>query len=50
VHNDIISEEKETIKNFLFREFGQEIIRKSTAGLPEWYKEKLIKDSFEEGG
>ena len=48
VHSDIISEEKESIKAFLFKEFGQEIIRKSTAGLAEWYKEKLIKDSFEE--
>jgi len=46
VHRDIISEETETIKSFLFREFGGEVIRKSTAGLAEWYKEKLIKNNF----
>lgn len=48
VHNDIVDEEKENIISFLFKEFGQKIVRKSTAGLPEWYKEKLIKDGFEE--
>lgn len=47
-HRDIIDEEIEAIKNFLFKEFGKEIIRKSTAGLAEWYKERLIKNSFNE--
>jgi hypothetical protein len=46
VQNDITEEEKENIKEFLFKEFGQEILRYSTRGLPEWYKEKLLKNSF----
>lgn len=45
---DIIEEEKENIKDFLWREFGKEVLRKAGAGLPEWYKEKLLTDSFKE--
>ena len=43
---DIVEEEKENIKNFLWKEFGKEVIRISTNGLPEWYKEKLVRDSL----
>jgi len=31
---------------FLFREFGNEVLRKSIAGFPEYYKEKLAERSF----
>lgn len=41
VHRDIGEEEKENIKEFLYRQFGAELIRRSTAGLPEWYKEQI---------
>ena len=41
--SDIKTEEIDTIKNFLWREFGDEVLRKSIAGLPEWYKRKLLK-------
>lgn len=47
IQKDIEEEEKEIIKEFLWKEFGKEVIRKSTAGLPEWYKERLLKRSFE---
>jgi hypothetical protein len=47
VNLDIIEEEKENIKEFLWKEFGKAVLRKSTAGLPEWYKEKLLKNGFE---
>lgn len=47
VQRDIKEEEVENIKNFLFREFGSEIIRYATRGLPEWYKEQLVKNNFE---
>lgn len=45
---DIEEEEKENIKEFLWREFGQEFLRRSTSGLPEFYKEWLAKRSFED--
>lgn len=46
VQRDILEEETEYIKNFLFKEFGQDILRKSIAGLPEWYKNRLAERSF----
>lgn len=47
VQKDIEEEEKEVIKDFLWKEFGKDVLRKATAGLPEWYKELLMKRSFE---
>lgn len=38
VRRDITEEEQEAIKAFLWREFGDELLRRSTTGLPEWYK------------
>ena len=46
IQADIAEEETEDIKNFLWRTFGQDVIRKSTAGFPEWYKEQLLKSAF----
>jgi len=39
---DVENEEKEIIKEFLWKEYSGELIRKSTSGLPEWYKKYLI--------
>ena len=47
VQQDILTEETESIKNWLFKEFKPEILRKSTAGLPEYYKKKLMERSLE---
>jgi hypothetical protein len=47
IQRDIVEEEKETIKSFLWDQFGKELLRKSTAGFPEWFKEFLMKRSFE---
>ena len=47
IKRDIAEEEKEIIKNFLWKEYSQEVMRKATAGFPEWYKEHLLKQSFE---
>jgi hypothetical protein len=47
IHRDITEEEKEIIKDFLWKEFGKELLRKSTVGFPEWYKEQLLNRSFE---
>ncbi len=41
VKHDISEEELDVIKDFLWKEFGEELLRRSTAGLPEWYKEQL---------
>lgn len=38
---DIMVEEEAVIKDFLFKEFGQELLRYSTGGLAEWYKKRL---------
>lgn len=43
VMQDIEEEEKETIKNFLWKEFGSEVLRTSVQGLPEFYKMWLLK-------
>lgn len=48
VQTDIAAEEKENIKDFLWNNFGHDIIRNATAGIPQWYKEKLLKDSMNE--
>ena len=39
----IEEEEKETIKEFMWTEFGKELLRKSVHGLPEFYKLHLLK-------
>ena len=48
IKDDIAAEEKEAIKDFLWKEFGVEVLRYATIGFPEWYKEKLMERSFEE--
>lgn len=48
VKDDIATEEKEAIKNFLYSEFSSEIYRFATGGLPEYYKQKLAERSFNE--
>lgn len=47
VQNDIIEEEKENIKNFLWQEYGQELLRYSTKGCAEWYKKYLAEKALE---
>ena len=48
IKNDIAAEEMEIIKEFLWNEFGQEILRHACGGFPEWYKEILMNRSFED--
>lgn len=47
VHTDIIDEDEEDIKSVLFNLYKGQLLRKSTAGLAEWYKEWLAKRCFE---
>ena len=47
IMRDIEEEEKETIKEFLWEQFGKEILRYATKGFPEFYKNYLLKRTFE---
>ncbi len=42
VKEDITEECKEEICRFLWRTFGNELLRTSTKGLPEWYKKQML--------
>lgn len=47
VQEDIREEEQEAIRAFLYQEFSPAIYRKSTAGLPEWFKKNLALGAYE---
>jgi hypothetical protein len=47
IQKDIIEEEKENIKEFLWNEFNEELLRKAKCGMPAWYKKYLLEQSFE---
>ena len=49
VNQDIEEEEKENIKEFLYKQFKKKIFKKATEGLVFWYKEFLLKNLNEEG-
>jgi hypothetical protein len=46
VKQDIAEEERDYIQKFLWKEFGEQILRRATAGAPEWYKNQLLSRSF----
>lgn len=48
VQADVLKECEDDIKEMLFKHFWKNICRGIVAGLPEWYKEELLKLSFEE--
>ena len=48
IQEDIKAEEGQFIKNRLYAAFIKDILRGTTAGVPEWYKERLLKEQFEE--
>ena len=45
VKRDIEEEEKETIKEQLWKLYGQEMLAHSTKGLAEWYKDYLVEEA-----
>uniref|UniRef100_A0A6M3ITX0 Putative RNA ligase n=1 Tax=viral metagenome TaxID=1070528 RepID=A0A6M3ITX0_9ZZZZ len=47
IHRDIIEEEKENIKDYLWNNFNDELLRYSIGGFPEYYKEKIMRVSFD---
>jgi len=48
VREDIIAEEKENIKETLWGIFQNDFLATATNGLPQWYKESLIKGEINE--
>lgn len=44
IHKDLEEEEVQQIKNHLYKCYIKDIQRKSTQGLAEWYKEKLLEN------
>lgn len=42
VQLDLIAEEKENIKDVLWKIYGGQFTREATNGLPQWYKEKIV--------
>lgn len=47
IQTDLVEEESEEIKKFLYNHFITQIKRKACAGFPEYYKECLAKKQFE---
>lgn len=47
IKHDLSEEEKENIKEELWKMFSNDIMRSATAGFPEWYKEQLAKGEIE---
>lgn len=45
IHADIEVEEIDYIREWLVKYYLPQIYRKSTAGFPEWYKERLLKEA-----
>lgn len=48
VSSDIYEEQAEAVKEILFKWAWPQISRAVTAGLPSWYKAKLLEESFDE--
>lgn len=46
IQRDLLEEERENIKEELFRIFGKDILRHSIKGFPETYKQWLLEDAF----
>lgn len=48
IRDDITEEEKETIKDFLWQQYGQDLLRYACGGFPEWYKMRLLEGAFDD--
>lgn len=46
VNLDIIDEEEQNVKEFLWNVYKSDLTRNATRGLPEWYKKKLLDKSL----
>ncbi len=48
VQDDVYKEEADEIRDRLFKHFWPQVKRAVAAGMPEWYKEELMKSQFDE--
>lgn len=48
IQRDLVEECQETIMHYLYNHFIQQILRKVIAGFPEYYKEYLVKEAYDE--
>lgn len=46
IQNDILEEEAENIKQWLFNEYKGELVSESVKGFPEWYKNYLLEKAM----
>ena len=46
VRQDIIDEETDNIRSYLWNTFGHDLLKHSTRGLPEWYKKWLVEQAM----
>ena len=44
INQDLEVEEKENIKEELWKLFKKDLLRRATKGFPKWYKQKLIEE------
>jgi hypothetical protein len=49
IHIDVETEEESEIKKFLYNYFIKDIKRVASNGLPEWWKDQLLKKQCEGG-
>ena len=49
LHTDVIGENKQDIMDALFKWAWPQLSRRITAGFPQWYKDKLLDESFSHG-
>lgn len=47
INEDIETEEQDSVKNFLWKEYKRDIMRSATGGFPDWYKDQLLKGCFD---
>lgn len=43
IHDDIVTEESDNIKDYLYQLYIKDVVRIAQRGVPEWYKEQLAK-------
>lgn len=44
IEEDVLTEETENIKEFLFKTYKEDVVRAAVRGFPQWYKEKLLEN------
>lgn len=47
VRRDVEEEEKENIKDILWKIYGDKFLHEAGSGLPQWYKEELVKGNID---